>query len=109
MEKIFSYGTLQEDSVQVATFGRALIGTKDKLTGYILAPSTKSRLQQACLKYTGEASDIVEGTLFELSSTELCKADDYSVVDDCIRVKENVISGKRAWVYVFADTDDMLL
>lgn len=108
MEKIFSYGTLQKDSVQLATFGRELEGKKDKLVGYILTQGDQSRLQQMCLKYTGEASDIVEGTLFEVSSTELCKADDYSVVDDCIRVKENFTSGQRAWVYVLADVESML-
>ena len=108
MEKIFSYGTLQKDSVQVATFGRELSGTKDKLVGYTLIHGEESRLQQASLKYTGEQSDIVEGTLFEISSTELTKADDYSVVDDCIRVRENFISGQRAWVYVFADCDSIM-
>lgn len=109
MEKIFSYGTLQKDSVQVATFGRALIGTKDKLVGYLLTESSNSRLQQSSLTYTGDEGDIVEGTLFEVSNLELCKADDYSVVDDCIRVKEDVISGQKAWVYVWADTDVFLV
>ncbi|WP_438465443.1 gamma-glutamylcyclotransferase family protein [Marinomonas sp. PE14-40] len=109
MEKIFSYGTLQKDSVQVATFGRELIGTKDKLVGYLLTNSTEARLQQASLTYTGDETDVVEGMLFEVSSSELCKADDYSVVDDCIRVREDVISGQRAWVYVWADADVFLV
>lgn len=109
MEKIFSYGTLQKDSVQVATFGRELVGIKDKLVGYLLTDSSEERLQQASLTYTGDEADVVEGMLFEVSPSELCKADDYSVVDDCIRVKEDVISGQRAWVYVWADTDVFLV
>lgn len=109
MEKIFSYGTLQMDSVQIATFGRELVGTKDKLVGWLLTTDNSPSLQQASLKYTGQETDVVEGTLFEVSPSELCKADDYSVVDDCIRVREDVISGNRAWVYVWADADVFLV
>ena len=103
MEKIFSYGTLQKDLVQVATFGRELSGTKDKLVGYVLTQENKARLQHASLKYTGVPSDIVEGTLFEVSSNELFQADDYQVLEDCVRVKEDFTSGQRAWVYVWLD------
>ena len=109
MEKIFSYGTLQQNAVQIATFGRELVGTKDKLVGWSLTTDTKARLQQASLQYTGDETDVVEGTLFEVSPSELCKADDYSVVDDCIRVREDVTSGNRAWVYVWADADVFLV
>ena len=35
-ELLFSYGTLQNTSVQVETFGRELIGFKDQLLGYQL-------------------------------------------------------------------------
>ena len=34
MEKLFSYGTLQNDNVQLDTFGRTLNGTNEKLLGY---------------------------------------------------------------------------
>ncbi len=108
MEKIFSYGTLQKDSVQLATFGRELIGIKDRLIGYTVNQENCSKLQQSSLKYTGEQSDIVEGTLFELSAVELCKVDDYQVIDDYIRVKERFISGQKAWVYVSLDDEYML-
>ncbi len=36
MEKLFSYGTLQLDSVQQANFGRLLQGASDVLIGYVL-------------------------------------------------------------------------
>ena len=108
MEKIFSYGTLQKELVQLATFGRELSGQKDKLVGYVLTQENKARLQQSSLKYTGMPSDVVEGTLFEVSNTELCQADDYQVVEDCIRVKEDFTSGEKAWVYVWLDEEYML-
>lgn len=34
MELLFSYGTLQQKAVQLATFGRELSGTKEVLVGY---------------------------------------------------------------------------
>ncbi len=34
MTKLFSYGTLQQENVQLATFGRKLTGDKDSLIGY---------------------------------------------------------------------------
>jgi hypothetical protein len=34
MPLLFSYGTLQQEDVQLATFGRRLAGTRDELLGF---------------------------------------------------------------------------
>ena len=34
MENLFSYGTLQQENVQIKNFGRSLSGTLDVLQGY---------------------------------------------------------------------------
>jgi hypothetical protein len=34
MPKLFAYGTLQQEDVQLATFGRRLTGVSDALVGY---------------------------------------------------------------------------
>jgi len=34
LEHLFSYGTLQTEAVQLATFGRKLVGESDTLPGY---------------------------------------------------------------------------
>jgi hypothetical protein len=34
MPKLFSYGTLQQEDVQLTTFGRRLAGVADSLVGY---------------------------------------------------------------------------
>jgi hypothetical protein len=39
-EFLFSYGTLQLEAVQMATFGRQLTGTSDALRGFELVSST---------------------------------------------------------------------
>ena len=36
MQKLFSYGTLQQENVQLATFSRKLTGSPDVLVGYRL-------------------------------------------------------------------------
>lgn len=36
MPLLFSYGTLQQKEVQIANFGRELLGKKDILQGYIV-------------------------------------------------------------------------
>lgn len=112
MEKLFSYGTLQMKAVQTETFGRELTGKKDKLIGYILSDikikdeaviKTSGTDIHPILKYTGGNSDIVEGTVFEVTSAELSQADEYEV-EEYLRVKGKFQSGHKAWVYVCAQS-----
>ena len=110
MENLFSYGTLQLESVQQETFGRKLIGEKDILTGYVLSSirikdvsvlKISGKDIHPILKYTGKNSDIVEGTIFEITPLELLKADEYEV-EDYAREEGTFSSGKIAWVYASA-------
>ena len=112
MEKLFSYGTLQIESVQKETFGRELKGVKDVLIGYVLSKikitdeaviKTSGTNTHPILAYTGKRTDIVEGTVFEITASELNQADEYEV-EEYLRVEGNFRSGKMAWAYVCADT-----
>ncbi|MCE0495015.1 gamma-glutamylcyclotransferase family protein [Vibrio salinus] len=107
MEKLFSYGTLQLETVQKETFGRLLTGSKDILLGYVLSEiqiKDKDVIAKSgtdihpILKYTGNNSDQVEGTVFQITKEELAQADDYEV-DEYTRVKGNFQSGASAWIY----------
>ena len=107
MERLFSYGTLQLEDVQKALFGRILVGAKDKLTSYqikdlrIKDPLVieKSGTDiHPILVFTGNSTDIVSGTVFEISTEELKKADDYEV-EDYERVSACMASGNEVWVY----------
>ncbi len=109
-QKLFSYGTLQQDDVQIATFGRLLKGTLDNLIGYrlnqvkiedakVIAISGKE--YHPILIKTSEPSDTVVGTIFEISDNELKLADTYEV-DAYVRVEGNFASGKTAWIYADA-------
>jgi gamma-glutamylcyclotransferase (GGCT)/AIG2-like uncharacterized protein YtfP len=113
MENLFSYGTLQMEHVQKDTFGRKLNGEKDVLIGYVLSEveiqneaviKTSGTNIHPILKFTGKETDLVEGTVFEVTSSELSQADEYEV-EEYIRVTGDFKSGQKAWVYVCAKTN----
>ena len=109
-EKLFSYGTLQLEPVQVSTFGRKLDGRADQLKGYRLdqieiqdsaVVATSGLTHHPMLVWTGSASDMVPGTVFLVTPAELAQADAYEV-SDYRRDKAELASGDSAWVYVDA-------
>lgn len=98
-EKLFSYGTLQTDAVQLATFGRRLQGQPDTLVGYRLTTIRIASVDHRNLQFTGSASDYVEGTTFEVTMKELEEADAYEP-HGYERVSVKLKSGQDAWVYL---------
>ena len=110
MELLFSYGTLQQENVQLANFGRRLKGVSDTLVNYKIDKikiTDKRVLRESgeefhpILQYTGDAKDQVMGTVFELTAEELCQADDYEV-EDYQRIRTTLKSGRNCWIYAAA-------
>ncbi|HKR61340.1 MAG TPA: gamma-glutamylcyclotransferase family protein [Pyrinomonadaceae bacterium] len=108
-ENLFSYGTLQSESAQVATFGRSLEGKPDVLVGYRLSMikiqqpdfvRLSGAEQHRNLQFTGVASDVVEGTMLKVTKKELEQADAYESGADYQRVLVELKSGANAWVYL---------
>src|SRR5438132_4605960 len=109
MPLLFSYGTLQDDDVQLSTFGRRLTGRADSLVGFEAAlvaiedPATAAaagRTHHANATYTGHRDDRVSGTAFEVTDAELDAADEYERPAAYIRIETTLASGARSWVYV---------
>jgi len=106
-ELLFSYGTLQQEEVQRASFGRKLAGVRDALPGWrqelveITDPDVlaKSGERFHPIVLPGDAADRVEGMAFEITPTELAAADRYEVAD-YKRIAVSLLSGRTAWVYV---------
>ena len=107
---LFSYGTLQQENVQLANFGRTLSGVADALVGYtirtvkiddphVVAVSGKS--EHLIVEASGNARDEVLGTVYELTQGELAAADAYEV-SDYRRETATLRSGRQVWVYVLA-------
>lgn len=109
-EFLFSYGTLQLEAVQRATFGRLLSGANDALPGFELSPlkiedsrviAVSGKAIHTIAKFTGCDSDEITGTVFQVTADEIENADRYEV-DACKRITVTLRSGIRAWVYVDA-------
>ncbi|SEB01972.1 gamma-glutamylcyclotransferase family protein [Alkalimonas amylolytica] len=107
MPLLFSYGTLQQEEVQIANFGRALTGNKDTLECYVVGEieitderviRESGKAIHPILRFTGNSMDAVDGTVFEITDLELAKADDYEV-EDYVRVAANLKSGAECWIY----------
>src|SRR5260221_8183824 len=107
---LFSYGTLQQREVQLATYGRPLPGKPDVLCGFQLAPlaisdpnvvALSGKAVHTIARRTDNPSDRIEGMLFELSEAELEATDAYEV-DAYARTEVTLESGRTAWVYAGA-------
>jgi hypothetical protein len=108
MPLLFSYGTLQQENVQLATFGRLLEGNGDELLGYTLSlyriedstvVETSGKTHHLMATYCGDPQRRVPGTVFEITAEELANADRYEV-DAYTRVLGELASGRQAWAYV---------
>jgi|SRR6185312_12513521 len=109
-EFLFSYGTLQYETVQLSTFGRKLNGTPDTLIGYRLSQlqikdpnvvALSGTETHPILTYTGNKEDKVSGTVFAITNKELELSDKYEVAE-YKRIQVQLCSGLAAWVYINA-------
>jgi hypothetical protein len=107
MPLLFSYGTLQEDNVQLSTFGRLLQGQRDELPGFepslvkiedpeVVAISGKTHHANAT--FNGRQDSRVSGTVFDITDAELAAADQYERLAAYKRILVKLASGKQAWV-----------
>jgi gamma-glutamyl AIG2-like cyclotransferase len=109
MPLLFSYGTLQQEDVQLSTFGRRLTGQRDELLKFepsfvrIEDPhvvATTGKTHHANATFNGNAESRVPGMVFEITEAELASVDEYEVAFLYTRVAAMLASGRQAWVYV---------
>jgi gamma-glutamylcyclotransferase (GGCT)/AIG2-like uncharacterized protein YtfP len=111
MPLLFSYGTLQQENVQLSTLGRRLNGERDELLRFeqslvkiedpqVLA--TTGKTHHANVKFNGNEDSRVPGMVFEITDAELASVDEYEVAFLYKRVAAMLASGRQAWVYVDA-------
>lgn len=108
MERLFSYGTLQLEAVQLQTFGRRLLSRADRLPGYrqglleitdVSVVAVSGMTHHPIVSFSGDLADGVDGMAFELTPEELAQADLYEVAD-YHRSRVTLASGLQAWVYL---------
>ena len=96
MEKLFTYGTLQDSTVQMTVFHRTVKGTPDTLGGYL-----KSQIKIGFGVYPiikPDPNSQVEGQIIEVTSEELILIDRYEG-KDYRRIQVTLRSGTVTWVY----------
>ena len=113
MSAIFSYGSLQQEAVQLAVFGRAIQGAPDELLDCVLTLIEIPKSHKAAssglthhrnVEYSPGSGGHVSGTVFEITPRELALADAYEQDSDYVRVSAVLASGRTAWVYVSSGT-----
>ena len=107
---IFSFGTLQQEAVQKALFGRSVPTSPDSLLGWrvgvirIVDPeviaTSGTDLHPALLP--GKEGDVVNGVVLSVTQRDLDAADYYERVS-YRRIEVRLTSGRNAWVYVPRD------
>ncbi len=107
---LFSYGTLQDPTVQQANFDRRLKETADHLTGFVLGEieitdpeviAERGLTHYPVLRPGGDPADRIDGTVFRITEAELAAADLYEG-GDYRRIEVPLGSGLTAWVYIAA-------
>ncbi|MAW94156.1 MULTISPECIES: gamma-glutamylcyclotransferase family protein [unclassified Leeuwenhoekiella] len=101
--QLFSYGTLQNGTIQQSLFKRRLDGTTEVLSGYILAnislPENHPQAKTYFIAiYTGNKNDTIEGVCYKINISELPQVDNYEG-PAYERVQVILESGKKALVY----------
>jgi gamma-glutamylcyclotransferase (GGCT)/AIG2-like uncharacterized protein YtfP len=109
MPLLFSYGTLQQEDVQVSIIGRRPVGEKDEILRF---EQTLARIEDpravaefgsthhVNLRFNGNESSRVPGMVFEITDAELARVDSYEAAASYRRVEATLASGRQAWVYV---------
>lgn len=112
MPLLFSYGSLQEEKVQLATLGRLLQGERDELPGFAQSKvriedprfaAAAGKTHHANVTFNGRRDACVSGMAFEVSDEELAAVDRYEEAAAYKRIAAVLASGRRAWVYVHRD------
>lgn len=102
MPKLFSYGSLQSQDVQIAAFGRALGGRADQLVSFKFVAPIPGKTPHANVVRSANAALRVGGQAFDVTESELAAADEYERRDGYVRIAARLASGSEAWVYVDA-------
>ena len=100
MPLLFSYGTLQEERVQLSTFGRRLDGAHDELPGFDRVLLKLQKPDVTVLNVVPRDTSRAIGAAFEVSDEELRLADIYEAPFGYKRIPVQLASGREAWVYV---------
>ncbi|MDI5897244.1 gamma-glutamylcyclotransferase [Flavobacterium sp. LB2P84] len=102
MEKLFAYGSLQNEDIQKDLFGRILDGTPETLIGYVVKEIQIEEefglVHYPIIVETHKPEDTINGIVYSISSQELRQTDLYEGLH-YRRVEVHLESNQKAWAY----------
>ncbi|TRX36964.1 gamma-glutamylcyclotransferase [Flavobacterium sp. ZT3R18] len=102
MQKLFTYGTLQNNDIQESLFGRILQGTPETLIGYklneIQIEEEFGLIQYPIITETQQPEDTISGIVYEITTSDLHQADLYEGLH-YKRVEVHLQSNEKVWAY----------
>jgi gamma-glutamylcyclotransferase (GGCT)/AIG2-like uncharacterized protein YtfP len=102
MEKLFAYGSLQNEDIQKDLFGRILEGTPETLIGYVVKQIQIEEefgiVNYPIITQTENQEDTINGILYDISTKELHQSDLYEGLH-YKRVEVQLQSNQKAWAY----------
>jgi gamma-glutamylcyclotransferase (GGCT)/AIG2-like uncharacterized protein YtfP len=102
MQKLFSYGSLQNEEVQEDLFGRLIQGTPETLIGYelneIQIEEEFGIVHYPIIMKTDNLNDTISGMVYDVTLIELHQADLYEG-KHYKRVEVILQSNQKAWAY----------
>lgn len=97
-EYLFTYGTLQQEDIQLTIFSRTLSGFNDTLSGYKLSDEKVVGIYPV-MQNSDVPTDFVNGRVYMCSNKEILDIDKYEG-PAYKRIKVTLNSGKSAWAYI---------
>nr|WP_297797907.1 gamma-glutamylcyclotransferase family protein [uncultured Eudoraea sp.] len=97
-EYLFTYGTLQQEDIQLTVFSRTLSGFSDTLSGYKLSDEKVVGIYPV-MQNSDIPTDFVNGRVYMCSNKEILDVDKYEG-PAYKRIKVTLNSGKSAWAYI---------
>nr|WP_314837957.1 gamma-glutamylcyclotransferase family protein [uncultured Flavobacterium sp.] len=102
MEKLFAYGSLQNEDIQKDLFGRILEGTPETLIGYVIKQIQIEEefgiVNYPIITQTENQEDTINGIVYNISTKELHQSDLYEGLH-YKRVEVQLQSKQKAWAY----------
>jgi gamma-glutamylcyclotransferase (GGCT)/AIG2-like uncharacterized protein YtfP len=102
MEKLFAYGSLQNEDIQKDLFGRILEGTPETLIGYVVKQIQIEEefgiVNYPIITQTENQEDTINGIVYDISTKELHQSDLYEGLH-YKRVEVQLQSNQKAWAY----------
>lgn len=102
MEKLFAYGSLQNEDIQKDLFGRILVGTPEILIGYIIKDIQIEEefglVHYPIITETHQPEDTIKGMVYTVTNQELRQTDLYEGLH-YRRVEVHLQSNQKAWAY----------